>query len=232
VRHELESATRARLLDANVTAYWADFYAELAQLMHEARRRRGPGKPPAPYPERAQKRALKARRRCLPATHLEARQRKVREILSASLAGVRAALHTVGADLADAVLGLGLWGLDYDQRDVTLLASSDRIHVDPSTISGVPLAWGSQWVAVEAITQGSVVEWDPQTYASRWRSVRGIPLVWTRPEQRERILVGAATLTTTHPTGASTFDQAEMLAPGIRKTIDLALHDQLVALWN
>ncbi|HEY4277465.1 MAG TPA: SIR2 family protein [Conexibacter sp.] len=42
VRRELESATRARLRHANVTAYWADFYAELAQLMHEARRRRGP----------------------------------------------------------------------------------------------------------------------------------------------------------------------------------------------
>jgi hypothetical protein len=232
VRRELESATRARLRRANVTAYWADFYAELAQLMHEARRRRGPGKPPAPYPERAQKRALKARRRCLPSTSLEARQRKVREILSGSLAGVRAALDSVGADPADAVLGLGLWGVDYDNRDVTLWASSDRIHVDLSTITGVPLAWGSEWVAVEAITQGSVVEWDPETYASRWHSVRGIPLIWTRPEQRERILVGTATLTTTQPSGSSIFDQAEQVAPGIRKTIDTALHDQLVRLWD
>jgi hypothetical protein len=87
-------------------------------------------------------------------------------------------------------------------------------------------------VAVEAITQGSVVEWDPETYASRWRAVRGIPLVWTRPEQRERILVGAATLTTTQPSGSSIFDEAEQLAPGIRKTIDTALHDQLVRLWD
>jgi hypothetical protein len=232
VRRELEIATRARLGYANVTAYWADFYAELAQLMHEARRRRGPGRPPAPYPERAQKRALRARRRCLPATGLEARQRRVREILAASLSGVRAALHSVDADPRGAVLGLGLWGIDYDQRDVTLLASSDRIHVDRSTATGVPLAWGSEWVAVEAITQGSVVEWDPQTYASRWRSVRGIPLVWTGPERRERILVGAATLTTTQLAGGSIFDEAEQLAPGVRKTIDTALHDQLVQLWD
>jgi hypothetical protein len=232
VRRELESATRARLRQANVTAYWADFYAELAQLMHEARRRRGPGKPPAPYPERAQKRALKARRRCLPTKSLEARQRKVREILAASLSGVRAALESVGIDTRDAVLGLGLWGLDYDQRDVTLWASSDRIHVDLSTVTGVALEWSSEWVAVEAITQGSVVEWDPETYASRWHSVRGIPIVWTRPLQRERILAGAATLTTTQPSGASIFDRAEELAPGIRKTIDIALHDQLVRLWD
>lgn len=232
VRRELESAIRSRLRHARVTAYWADFYAELAQLMHEARRRRGPGKPPTRYPTRAQKRALKGRRRCLPATSLDARQRKVREILAASLSGVRAALASVGTDATDVVLGLGLWGLDYEQRDVTLWASSDRIHIDLSTVTGVPLAWGSEWVAVEAITQGSVVEWDPETYASRWRSVRGIPLVWTGPRERERILVGAATLTTTEPSGNSIFDQAEQLAPGIRKTIDVALHDQLVRFWD
>jgi hypothetical protein len=139
----------------NVTAYWADFYADVAQLMHEARRRRGPGKPPAPsYPERAQKRALKGHRRCLPATRLETRQRKVRAILSDSLSGVRAALQAVGIDPTGAVLGLGLWGLDYNRREVTLWGSSDRVHVDGSTVTGVPLALDSEWVAVEAITQG------------------------------------------------------------------------------
>jgi len=62
--------------------------------------------------------------------------------------------------------------------------------------------------------------------------VRGIPLVWTGPGQRERILVGAMTLTSTQPHGTSIFDTAEAQAPGIRKTIDAALHDQLVSLWD
>jgi hypothetical protein len=232
VRRELEAATRARLADAHVTAYWADFYAETAQLMHEARRRRGPGRPPRAYPQRAQQRATRGRRRCIPTTGLEARQRKVRAILSASLSGVHAALVFVGANPVDEAVGLGLWGIDYEQRTVTLWGSSDRIHVDASTITGIPLAWGSEWVAVEATTQGSVVEWDPQTYASRWRSVRGIPLVWTGPGQRERILVGAVTLTSTQPHGSSIFDAAERRALGIRKTIDAALHDQLISLWD
>jgi len=232
VRRELESATRARLRNANVIAYWADFYAEVAQLMHEARRRRGPGRPPESYPKRAQRRVLRARKRCIPGSGLEARQRGIREILSGSLAGVRAALKSVGVDSTEAVLGLGLWGIDYDQRDVTLWGSSDRVHVDASTIRGVPLAWGSEWVAVEAITQGSVVEWDPDTYASRWHSVRGIPLIWTAPDQSERVIVGAATLTTTGPSGSSIFDEAEMHAPGILRTVDLALRDQLVSIWD
>jgi SIR2-like domain len=232
VRRELELATRARLRHANVTAYWADFYAEVAQLMHEARRRRGPGRPPQAYAKRAQRRVLRARKRCLPAAGLEARQRRVREILSGSLAGVRAALKAVGIDPAGAVLGLGLWGIDYDQRDVTLWAASDRVYADASTIQGVPLAWDSEWVAVEAITQGSVVELDPDTYASRWRSVRGIPLIWTASDQSERVIVGAATLTTTTPSGSSIFDQAETHAPGTLRTIDLALQDQLVSMWD
>jgi len=233
VRRELELGTRARLREANVTAYFADFYAGVAQLMHEARRRRGPGKPPRVYPERPQIRVLRGRRRCLPTRSFEARQRKVRGILAESLAGVRAALASVdGIDADGAVLGLRLWGLDYEQREVTLWASSDRVHVDASTIKGIPLAWGSEWVAVDATTQGSVVEWDPDTYASRWGSVRGIPLIWTRPQQRERIVVGATTLTTTSPSGSSIFDEAEQRAPGILKTIDVALHDQLVWFWD
>ena len=41
-------------------------------------------------------------------------------------------------DTTDVVLGLGLWGLDYDQRNVTLWGASDRVHVDLSTVIGVP----------------------------------------------------------------------------------------------
>jgi len=226
VRRALERASRARLRRANVTVFWADFYAELAQLLHEARRR-----PSQPYAPRAQRRAERGRRRCLPATGVETRQRAVREILAGSLAGVRAAIAQFGLDVDEPALGLGLWGIDYERREMALWGSSDRVHVDVSTISAVPFAWASEWVAVEAVTRGSVVEWDPRTYASRWRTVRGIPLVWTG-SGRERIVVGAATLTADEPAGASIFDRAEEAAPGIRRTIDIALHDQLVAFWD
>ena len=226
VRQALERASRERLRRANVTVHWADFYAELAQLLHEARRRT-----PQPYPVRAQRRADRGRRRCLPASGIEARQRVVREILAGSLAGVRTAIAQFGIDADAPTLGLGLWGIDYERREMALWGSSDRIHVDPSTISAVPFEWASEWAAVEAVTQGSVVEWDPRTYASRWRTVRGIPLVWTG-SGAERIIVGAATLTAEEPAGESIFDRAEAAAPGIRKTIDIELHDQLVAFWD
>jgi hypothetical protein len=61
--------------------------------------------------------------------------------------------------------------------------------------------------------------------------VRGIPLQWTG-DGEERIVVGAATLTAHEPAGRSVFDRAEEVAPGIRRTIDLALHDQLVGFWD
>jgi hypothetical protein len=56
--------------------------------------------------------------------------------------------------------------------------------------------------------------------------------VLTKPQGRERIIVGAVTLTSTTPSGSSIFDIAEKGAPGIRKTIDIGLHDELVRLWN
>jgi hypothetical protein len=232
VRRELEAATRARLRNANVTAFWADFYAEVAQLMHEARRRRSTGPAADPYPARAQERALRGRARCLPEAGLETVQRTVSRMLSELLDTIRLGLVSGGLDEQGTTLGLGLWGIDYKQRDMTVLAMSDRIYVDRSTIASVPLAWDSDWVAVEAVTQGSVVERDPETYASRWRHVRGIPLVWTDLDQHERVIVGAATLTTTEPKGRSVFDRAEQAAPGTLKTIDALLQAQVMRFWD
>jgi hypothetical protein len=40
------------------------------------------------------------------------------------------------------------------------------------------------------------------------------------------------TLTTTQRPGSSIFDEAEKFATGIGKTIDTALHRQLVRLWD
>src|SRR5262249_48653747 len=149
VRRELESATRARLRKANVTAHWADFYAEGAQLMHEARRRRSGSRAAESYPFRAQRRARNGRALCLPeSVNLAARQSRVSGVLSNLLVAVQEALQSVTFDASNAALGLGLWGVDYKQRDMTVLAMSDRIYVDSSTITSVPLAWDSDWVAV------------------------------------------------------------------------------------
>jgi hypothetical protein len=75
-------------------------------------------------------------------------------------------------------------------------------------------------VAATAIANGVSVEQDPRVYASRWRFVRGIPIV-VEPE-RERSIVGAITLTSTTP--LEEFPLAQALAPpGLLSEIDAFL---------
>lgn len=229
VRREIEAATRARLAIAGVDAYWTDFYAELAQVIHEARRRRGVGRRPAPFAERAARRAERGRQRCMPRTRVEARQRRLQELLLALGQMVRQVAGAQDVDLSAEAIGLGLWGLDHERREISLWASSDRIHLDPSTQSPVPLALTSRWVAVEAVTNGSPVQTDPAVYASRWRLVHGIPLVWGGASGRDRIPVGAATLTSDVPAGES---QLQRLPPAVMRQIERSIHDLLVRLWN
>ncbi len=228
VRRQLERATRARLNQAGVDAYWADFYGELAQVVHEARRRRGPGRRPDPFLTRARRVSLRGRRRCVPqSTAFGTRQRALSELLSALLDIVRSVANSAGVDLADEHLGLGLWGVDHEQREVSLWASSDRAYTRTTDIVSLPFELASRWAAVEATTQCNTVEIDPRVYASRWRFIRGLPLVWDGSS--ERIVVGAATLTSTTPRDES---RLAALAGADKLEIDRYIGSRLIQLWR
>ncbi len=228
VRRELERATRARLSRAGVDAYWADFYGELAQVVHEARRRRGPGRHPRPFLIRAARISERGRRRCIPrSTAFARRQRDLSELLSALLHIVRSVALSGGVDLADEHLGLALWGVDHELREASLWASSDRLYGKPEDIVPLPFALASRWTAVEAATQSNTVEIDPRVYASRWRLVRGIPLIWDG--DTERIVVGAATLTSTTPAHESAL---AALGGAYKREIDSHLGSRLIQLWR
>jgi hypothetical protein len=228
VRRELERATRARLSEAGVDAYWADFYGELAQVVHEARRRRGPGRRPDPFLTRAARVSKRGQQRCIPSsTAFDRRQREMSELLSALLEIVQSIAQSAGVDLADEHLGLALWGIDHVRREASLWASSDRLYSKPEDIVSLPFELASRWTAVEAATQSNTVEIDPRVYASRWRFVRGVPLVWD--EDTDRIIVGAATLTSTTPAHESAL---AALAGADKREIDRYLSSRLVQLWR
>jgi hypothetical protein len=227
VRRELERATRARLSEAGVDAYWADFYGELAQVVHEARRRGGQGRHP-PFLTRAAQVSKRGQRRCTPpSTAFGRRQREMSELLSALLDIVQSIARSAGVDLADEHLGLALWGVDHVRREASLWASSDRLYSKPEDIVSVPFELASRWTAVEAATQSNTIEIDPLVYASRWRYVRGVPLVWGG--DTDRIIVGAATLTSTTPAHESAL---AALAGADKREIDHYLSSRLVQLWR
>jgi hypothetical protein len=149
------------------------------------------------------------------------------ELLSALLDIVRSVAHTSGVDLSDEDLGLGLWGVDHERREVSMWASSDRTYRSASDVIPIPFELASRWAAVEAATQSNTVEIDPRVYASRWRFIRAFPLVWDG--DGERIVVGAATLTSTTPANDS---RLASLAGADKLEIDRHIGTRLINLWR
>lgn len=229
VRRALERATRARLAHAGVEAYWADFYGELAQVIHEARRRRSRGRNPDAFLIRAGRTCERGKKRCIPHTQARffGRQQALNGVLSALLDVVHSVAKSAGVDLVGEHLGLALWGVDHARREASLWASSDRLYSTKEDIISLPFELASRWAAIEAVTQCNTVEIDPRVYASRWRFVRGVPLVWDG--EAERIVVGAATLTSMTPAHES---RLARLSGSAKFEIDRLLSTRLVELWR
>jgi hypothetical protein len=226
VRRILEQSAAARWARYNVTPVWANYYGEVAQIVHEIGLRCGDGDP-VDFSERARRRLTCGAARLSPQDPTEFQEAQ-REI-SAWLQG---RLHDVGAicdaerpvvDLSDHHLGLGLWAVDHERGQVVNWASADRAYQEPDAAPTNPLHVHSRWVAAAAIAGGVSVEQDPKVYASRWRFVRAIPIV-VEPEG-ERSIVGAITLTSTTP--LEEFPLAQALAPpGLLSEIDKFLSER------
>ncbi len=223
VRKILEESATARWARYNVTPVWANYYGEVAQIVHEIGLRCDGGKP-VEFSERARRRLQCGAARLSPSDGNEFRE--AQQEVSAWLHG---RLLDIGAiceaerpevDLSGHHLGLGLWAVDHERGEVVNWASADRAYQEPDAAPANPLHVHSRWVAATAIANGVSVEQDPRVYASRWRFVRAIPIV-VEPE-RERSIVGAITLTSTTP--LEEFPLAQALAPpGLLSEIDAFL---------
>ncbi|MGH2878191.1 MAG: SIR2 family protein [Solirubrobacteraceae bacterium] len=220
VRQALEESAVARWGRYSVTPVWANYYGEVAQIVHEIGLRCNGGQPVG-FAERARRRLVCARERLSPSD-----PREFLEAQSDASAWLRGRLHDIAAiceaeqpavDLSAHRLGLALWGVDHEHGEVVNWASSDRAYQEPGTAVANPLHVDSRWVAATAIASGVSVQQDPKVYASRWRFVRAIPIV-VQPDDK-RSVVGAITLTSTTP--LEDFPLARALAPaGLLNEID------------
>jgi hypothetical protein len=196
VRPELERAARARWDRCRVDSIWVDFFGEVAQFVHEVGLRRSGSDLPS-FSDRARERFQLGRGFVVPEAPetFGQRQDKVSGVLQDLLDAIRDQSRLNGVDLADEVLGLALWGLDHEKGELWLWANSDRRYNDPDRMMSVPLLYESEWVAVEAVTNGTVIQRDPGVYTSPWRLIRGIPIVVSDDATDERVVVGAMTFT-------------------------------------
>jgi hypothetical protein len=123
----------------------------------------------------------------------------------------------LGVDLRNEDLGLGLWVADHGSGVAELWGTSEKAWRDRQAIEGRPLNVATRWVGVAAITRGVAVEQDPAVYTTRWRFIRGIPIVVEPVGQRS--IVGALTLTSATPLGACRLSAAKA-PPGLLSAID------------
>ena len=226
VRKILEESATARWARYNVTPVWANYYGEVAQIVHEIGLRCNGGNP-VEFSKRARRRLECGAARLSPSNPSDFReaQREISSWLQGRLFDIEAICEAERpiVDLSGHHLGLGLWAVDHERGEVVNWASSDRAYQEPNAAPANPLHVRSRWVAATAISNGVSVEQDPMVYASRWRFVRAIPIV-VEPEG-ERSVVGAITLTATTPLGE--FPLAQALAPpGLLSEIDAFLSDR------
>jgi hypothetical protein len=220
VQDLLERSAAARWARYHVTPVWANYYGEVAQIIHEIGLRWGGGRA-SDFAVRSRQRLARGAARLSPPNvdDFADAQREASEWLRRRLANVRAICSAADppVELSGHHLGLGLWAIDHDTGEIMNWASADRAYQEPDAVVRNPLHVRSRWVAAVAIANGVPVEEDPQVYASRWRFVRAIPII-VGPGG-ERSVVGAVTLTSMTP--LHDFPLAKDKAPpGLLSAID------------
>jgi hypothetical protein len=197
VREKLEEAAEARWRLAGVKPVWSNYFGEVAQFVHEIGLRIENPQAPA-FAERAAVRRAVGMENLLPAetkAFVEA-QEDLSKWLIDRVEEVRAIADVIGIDLASEDMGLGLWVADHAAGIAELWGTSEQVWLDRNAVEERPLHVGTRWVGVRAIISGIAVEDDPAVYTTRWRFIRGIPIVVETPD---RTTVGALTLTSATP---------------------------------
>lgn len=209
LRERLEDSTRQRWARCGVETIWADFFGESAQFLHEVALLRS-GRHIAPFHERARIRLEAATLYMAPRDEAAFRERQ--EWISAYLGRLLEAVRHMAAadsvDLSAEELGLGLWVANHSGGTLACWVTSDRRLNSMHALVENPFEYDSRWIAVEAVTRGVVVQEDPDVFASRWRLVRGIPIVVEDDDGAGRTIVGVMTLTSMTPHGESALSRA------------------------
>lgn len=149
-------------------------------------------------------------------------QRFLARWLRDRLDDVRDVAKDADVDLSGHHLGLGLWGVDHAEGMVELWALSHRSLQERIAVDRRPMHFSSRWIAVAAVIAGAPVEQDPAVYTSRWRFVRGIPVIVA--DTAARSVVGALTLTSTVPAERNPLSR-QKAPPELLASIDALLVD-------
>ena len=180
-----------------VTAVFVDHYTDVAQVLAEVARRRTLGADEyVPLPERAREWLGTVETGILgwkdDVRFIES-QRELNGLLVSALdrAVSEAQRLMEGASWTE-TLQLALWLVDQSGTKLTNWVMTDRLHLQRQTIEPVVIDEYARWVAVRSYCLGTPLAESRNVYASRWRFIRGTPLI-LRSERHGRIPVGCLT---------------------------------------
>lgn len=190
-----EEAVRARWAAVGVTAVFVDHYVDVAQLLYELARAKQLGEGYVSLPERARDWVGGVESQILGLGDDEAFVRG-QEILGrqlrSALAGAVAASEELEGRRWDEKLALTLWLIDANATHLVNRVTTDRLHLDQGTIDPVAIDEHARWLAVRSFCRGLPLAEARDVYASRWRFIRGTPLV-VDTDHHGRIPVGCLT---------------------------------------
>jgi hypothetical protein len=196
VRAARERALGQRWEALGVGAVFVDHYTDVAQILAEiARRRRLGADGYVSLPDRAGEWIGTIQRDIL-GWHDDNRfresQRVVNGLLRSALNQAVAGAERLSGETWVETLQLALWLVDPNGEKLTNWVMTDRLHLDRETIEPVDVDEYSSWVAVRSFCAGTPLAETHDIYASRWKFIRGTPLV-LETERHGRIPVGCLT---------------------------------------
>jgi hypothetical protein len=126
------------------------------------------------------------------------------------------------------VLQLALWLVDGTGERLTNWVMTDRLHWERQTVEPVTIDEYSSWVAVRSFCAGTPLAQARDIYASRWRFVRGTPLVLENAVHG-RIPLGCLTTASLSPRHAT---QLDAMPDEVLTAFNDTLTDAVVTLLN
>lgn len=201
VREAREAAVTQRWKIVGVTAVFVDHYVDVAQLLYEMALAKEQGSNYQPLRQRVQKWVDVVEDKLLGLGDESAfvrAQHALNAQLRAVLAAAVAAAEAVEGNTWNETLAMTLWLSDAAGEHLINRATTDRVHVDRRTIDPIRIDEHARWVAVRSYCRGLTLAESRDTYASRWRFVRGLPLL-IEGDEHGRIPAGCLTVSSMLP---------------------------------
>lgn len=180
IRSAREKALAQRWKALGVTAVYLDHFTDVAQVLFEIGQRRRLAENSVPLSERAPNWVSTVQAEllgCDDDTLFLPSQETINELLVNALRKAREVVESRLGQEWDETLQLALWLVDRTGTELTNWVMTDRLHVEPKTIEAVPISEYSRWVAVRSYCLGTPLAESRDVYASRWKFVRGTPLM-------------------------------------------------------